>query len=593
MARTISVKYLARVEGEGGLTIRYRGKKPTSVELRIFEPPRFFEALLRGRSHLDPPDITARICGICPVAYQMSACRAIEDALDLEIPEPIARLRRLLYCGEWIESHGLHVFFLHAPDFLGCADAVEMAKRHRDVVVRALAIKKAGNAIVTALGGREIHPINVRIGGFYRAPARSELTTLVPGLEAALAAMRSGVEWLAGLDFPEFERDYEFVALRHPTEYPAYEGRIVSNKGLDITAREYDEHFREQQVPHSTALHSVLNARGAYVCGPLARINLNFDRLGSAARETADRIGFSVPCNNPYKTLLARGLETVEALDRALSLIATYSPPERAFVDAPPRAATGYGCTEAPRGILYHRYRLASDGLIEDARIVPPTSQNMKSIEADLFELAPGLAELPNAEASWNAERAVRNYDPCISCSTHFLTLRRVDESRSELGSKAEEPAAGSLLIVALGQPAAGDDGVGGRVLGALREASHPSWVSLATVSDASALIPLLENARRVVIVDALVGVEPGSVALLAPEELARLAPSALSSHGLSVTQVLELSRALAAGNAPEIRILGIGIRPPDRYTNQLSVELRRAVELATKKLSSFWSQDG
>jgi sulfhydrogenase subunit alpha len=423
MAKTIRVDYLARVEGEGGLTIRFRGDQPSSVELRIFEPPRFFEAFLRGRAYLEAPDITARICGICPVAYQMSACHAIETALGIVPPAGVRQLRRLLYCGEWIESHALHVFLLHAPDFLGFQDAVAMAKQHRDVVSRALSIKKAGNAILRALGGREIHPINVRIGGFYSFPPRAALEGLLPQLETARKDMAEALEWLAGFSFPEFTRDYEFVALRHEAEYPLCEGRIVSSRGLDIAVADYESHFTEQQVSYSTALHSVTSAGGAYVCGPLARFNLNFDRLGSGVRSLAEAIGLVPPVTNPFKGLLVRAIEIVYALEEAMAIIAAYSPRGPTFTETAPRAALGHGCTEAPRGILYHRYELDDAGSIANAKIVPPTSQNMKSIEQDLFELAPSLAKLPHPDATWRAEQAIRNYDPCISCSTHFLTL--------------------------------------------------------------------------------------------------------------------------------------------------------------------------
>jgi sulfhydrogenase subunit alpha len=422
--RTITVDYLARVEGEGALTIRFKGKQVSEVQLRIFEPPRFFEAFLRGRSQREAPDITARICGICPVAYQMSACHAIEDLLGLQVTGPLRALRRLLYCGEWIESHALHMFLLHAPDFLGYPDALAMAKDHAEAVQRGLRLKKAGNAIMTLLGGREIHPVNVRIGGFYRVPSRAELRTLLPEIEWGLQASREALVWMSGFAFPDFDRDYEFVALRHPDEYPFCEGRLVSNRGLDIAVREYDQHFVEAQVPHSNALHATLRARGAYLCGPLARFNLNFDRLSEAAREAARSVGLSVPCRNPYKSLLVRAVETVQAFDEAARLIEAYAPPDRPFVDAAPRAGTGYGCTEAPRGILYHRYTVDDAGIIQDVKIVPPTSQNQKSIEDDLVALGPTLAELPHREATRAAEHAIRNYDPCISCATHFLTLR-------------------------------------------------------------------------------------------------------------------------------------------------------------------------
>jgi coenzyme F420-reducing hydrogenase alpha subunit len=347
----------------------------------------------------------------------------MEAILGIEVDACLRSLRRLLYCGEWIESHVLHMFLLHAPDFLGYPDVVALAKDHPEAVARSLRMKKIGNAIVTLLGGREIHPVNVRVGGFYRIPPREEMRGLLPELVWARDAMRESAVWLGGLPFPELERDYEFVALRHESDYPIDDGRIVSSKGLDIPVREYELHFEEEHVARSNALHSRLKGRGAYLVGPLARINLNFDRLSPLARETADAIGFRTPCRNPFRSLLARAIETVQALDEAVRIVEAYQPPEKPAERIAVRAGTGHGATEAPRGILYHRYTIDAEGIIADAKIVPPTSQNQRTIEEDLLALAPRLAALPHAQATCVAEQAVRNYDPCISCATHFLRL--------------------------------------------------------------------------------------------------------------------------------------------------------------------------
>lgn len=423
MARTIKVDCLTRVEGEGALTIRFRGDRVSEVRLRIFEPPRFFEALLQGRAREEAPDITARICGICPVAYQMSACHAIEDAAGIRVDAAVHRLRRLLYCGEWISSHCLHMFMLHAPDFLGYPDAISMARDHPELVRRGLGMKQAGNAIMSNVGGRAIHPVNVKPGGFYRAPAPAELQAMLPALHQARDEALKTVSDFARLEFPEFEHDYEFVALRHPLEYPFCEGRIVSSQGLDIDIHDYETVFMEEQVPHSTALHSTIRERGAYVCGPLARINLNFERLRPVVREAAERVGFTVPCRNPFRGIQARALEVLQAIDEAIEIIETWQTPPKIAHELPHHAAMGHGCTEAPRGILYHRYTVDGKGLIQDARIVPPTSQNQKSMEDDLRRIAARLARLPHEEAVRLAEQTVRNYDPCISCATHFLRL--------------------------------------------------------------------------------------------------------------------------------------------------------------------------
>jgi len=421
--RTITVDILARVEGEGALTLVLDGDRVTDARLRLFEPPRLFEALLRGRGCTEAPDVTSRICGICPVAYQMSACHAVEAALGIAVGGALRDLRRLLYCGEWIESHVLHMVMLHAPDFLGFPDAVALAQHHPERVRGGLSIKKAGNAIVAALGGREIHPVNVRVGGFYRVPSKAELEALSPILIAARDEADQLLDWLATFAFPAFERDYELVSLRHPTEYPMNEGRLVSSKGLDIEAAELDAHVEEYQVPHSTALHARIRGRGAYQAGPLARFVHNVDRLAPRAAEAATRVGLDASCRNPYRMLLVRAVETIHALDEAIRIIAAYVPPAAPAVPVEIRAGVGHAITEAPRGILYHRYQLDEAGTIVAARIVPPTSQNQRGIEEDLLAMGPMLATLSLEQATRRAEHAVRNYDPCISCSTHFLTL--------------------------------------------------------------------------------------------------------------------------------------------------------------------------
>jgi coenzyme F420-reducing hydrogenase alpha subunit len=421
--RTIEASALARVEGEGAFRVRLKDGRVEQAELRIYEPPRFFEVFLRGREFTETPDIVARICGICPVAYQMSAVQAIEDALGLHLEGPLADLRRLLYCGEWIESHVLHVVMLHAPDFLGYESAVAMARTHRSEVEQGLRLKKAGNELLRMLGGRAIHPVNVRVGGFYRVPSRRELQALRPSLQRALDDALATARWVAGFEFPDYERDYEFVALAHSSQYPMYSGRIVSSQGLDIAVADYEAHFEERHLAHSTALHSAIRGRGAYLVGPLARFNLNYARLRPAAAALASELGLATLCRNPFRSIVVRAIEVVHACEEALALISTYEPPAQPALAAEPRAAVGYGATEAPRGILYHRYRLAADGTIAEAKIVPPTSQNQAAIEDDLRALVEREQALTDAELQWRCEQAIRNYDPCISCATHFLRL--------------------------------------------------------------------------------------------------------------------------------------------------------------------------
>lgn len=422
-SRTIKVDYLARVEGEGGLRVRIKDDKVTDVQFKIFEPPRFFEAFLRGRHFLEAPDITARICGICPVAYQMSSSHAMEQACGVIVDGPLRDLRRLIYCGEWIESHALHIYMLHAPDFLGYEDAIQVAGDYPDIVKRGLKLKKIGNDLMVMLGGREIHPINPRVGGFYSVPGEAELREFVEPLKWALEASLETVRWTSGFTFPSLERDYECVSLRHDSEYPVCEGRVVSNKGVDIPVADFLKVFEEEHVAHSTSLQASVKGRGDYLAGPMARYNNNFDKLPSLAQQAAREAGLDEVCMNPFKSIVVRSVELVFACAEALRLIEAYTAPEHPFKECTPRNAIGSGCTEAPRGLLYHRYQIDDRGIIKSARIVPPTSQNQKAVEADLRQYVQQNLHLPKDKLTWQCEQVVRNYDPCISCSCHFLNL--------------------------------------------------------------------------------------------------------------------------------------------------------------------------
>ena len=354
----------------------------------------------------------------------MSAVHALENLFGIRLTGQLRALRRLLYCGEWIESHVLHIYMLHAPDFLGYEGAIDMARDHSMLVRQGLEMKKIGNDILTLVGGREIHPINVKIGGFHRAPRKNEFAPLIEKLKWARETAIKTVEWAAELDFPDRQRDYIFVALKHEEEYPFNEGHITSNHGLNISAQDYDAYFSEQHVPYSTALQSRLRQCGsAYLVGPLARYNLNFDQLSPLTKELAHAAGIAGSCRNPYQSILVRALEVVYAFDEALSILINYEQPEYSFVDVKLKAGRGFAATEAPRGLLYHRYELDQAGLILDAQIVPPTSQNQASIEEDLKEFIGGFMDLPEEQLQHKCEQTVRNYDPCISCATHFLKL--------------------------------------------------------------------------------------------------------------------------------------------------------------------------
>lgn len=424
--REFEVKALTRVEGEGRLNVRLDGERVEHVELNIYEPPRFFESFLRGREVREVPDITARICGICPVAYMMSSCHALEKALSMTLTPEIRTLRRLLYCGEWIESHALHMTLLHAPDFLGYESGISMAADHREAVERGLRLQKIGNELLTILGGRPVHPVNVAVGGFYRAPEQSRLKNLLPDLEWGFGAAIENLRWVASFDFDDFSQKYEFVSLKHPQEYPFNEGRVVSSTGLDIAVEDYEQHFEERQVPQSTALHSVrLPGESSYFVGPLARVNLCLDQLPETARREADNCGIVWPSRNNFQSIIARAIEVIASFEEALQIIRDYNAePLQSRIPFTPRAGEGCHATEAPRGLIYHRYRIGDDGLIAEAKIVPPTSQNQFQIENDLRQFVPTILHHDDQTATRRCEHLIRNYDPCISCATHFLRLK-------------------------------------------------------------------------------------------------------------------------------------------------------------------------
>ncbi len=604
--RTIRVEHLARVEGEGALHLTVEGGVVREVRLTIHEPPRFFEGLLRGRGHREVADIVARICGICPVAYQMSALHAIESILGIQIAPEVRELRRLFYCGEWLESHTLHVAFLAAPDALGYASVVEMAADHPADVRRALELRRLGNRILEVLGGRAIHPVSACPGGFTRVPSLSELVALEPELERARERALELLTWAARFELrPRPLDDVELVSLRHPHEYPLNEGRIVSSAGLDVAIGDWERTFEEVQVEHSTALHARIRDRGSYLVGPIARVSLNFEKLGETVRSAARAIGFTVPCLDPAQGAIARSLEVLFAVEEALRIVTAYRPPEVPFVAAEPRAGVGYGATEAPRGTLFHRFELDERGLVTSARIVPPTSQNQATIESDLRDLAPELLTLSHEDATHACEVAIRNYDPCISCATHFLTLtieRRDGEPRREHAAErarasvaasehGASPTAGRPRVVCVGTPRGADrlglavaERLRARAVGAAAAAGGEPSTSgvpilevIATDQPVQTLAEWVGDGAPLIVVDAVLGGERGALVELPLSALLErgAARGVTSSHGFGLGDALALSRAL--GRSPQCdRFVGVAIGDAGHATEASDVEVER-----------------
>lgn len=421
--KLIEVPILARVEGEGALKIKIKNNTIQSLQLKIYEPPRLFEKFLEQRDYSEVLDIVARICGICPVAYQMSATQAIENCFNMRPSPWVREMRRLFYCGEWIESHSLHIHLLALPDSLGFKAVTEMAKIYPHEVRRGLRLQALGNELMRLLGGRSVHPVGARIGGFYKAPDPLLVQSLLQKIKASLVDCEELIRWINTLPFGKTFHDFTCVSLFHEQEYPMNEGRIVSDKGLNIAIDEFDHYFKEHQVPYSNALHCLLDGK-PYLVGPLARLNINHERLPEQIKVFLKQLDLHFPSKNIHHSILARAIEIYSCLLEASRILENYSYPDSSYTDVNIASGRGYGCTEAPRGLLWHCFEIDEQGLVKSARIVPPTSQNQACIEEDLYRSLQQFGlEKPSDELRSYSEKLIRNYDPCISCSTHFLTL--------------------------------------------------------------------------------------------------------------------------------------------------------------------------
>ncbi|KTC74851.1 coenzyme F420-reducing hydrogenase, alpha subunit [Legionella birminghamensis] len=421
---SINVPILARVEGEGALELHIRNHKIKTLKLKIYEPPRLFEKFLEGRSYTDVLDFVARICGICPVAYQMSSAQAIEHCFGIQPTPWVRTMRRLFYCGEWLESHSMHIHFLALPDFLGFKSVLEMAKVYPDEVRCGMRLQALGNDLIKLLGGRSVHPVGACVGGFFKAPNRSEINRILDTAKERLKDCEQLISWLAGLSLPDNSHEFTSVSLYHPTEYPLNEGRLVSDHGLNINIEEFDTYFKESQVPYSNALHCLLQDK-PYLVGPLARVNNCFGHLPTAIHLLLQHLKINFPSRNMFHSIIARAVEIYYSVLESIRILEQYETPNQSCQEITAHAGIGFGCTEAPRGILWQRYQFDDKGQVVSARIVPPTSQNQARIEEDL-RISLGQFGIDKEEETLRSycEMIIRNYDPCISCSTHFLKIK-------------------------------------------------------------------------------------------------------------------------------------------------------------------------
>ena len=424
----IKVQHLARVEGEGGVWVRIKDGKIEYVEVNIFEPPRFFEAFLRGRSYLEAPDLTARICGICPLAYVMAASRAMEKILGIQLSEETDKLRKIAFYGEWIESHVLHFMFLHAPDFLGQHSIFDIAKENPQAVKDAVGLRKWGNRAIEIVGGRPVHPVGFRVGGLHRIIKKEELLPLLKNFNEVEKMARNLLEFVVNLPIPEIEYDLVLMSLKGDREYPILKGVVANNLGGEFPEDDLEKNITVEQKIYSNALHYRLKNGRPYITGPIARFNLNYDLLAPEVKDILEKAGYKAPLKNTYQSIVARAAETYHAVLEIKKLIESYSEPPQPYIEAEVRAGKGAAISEAPRGMLYHYYEIDENGKIVYANIIPPTTQNYAAMEEDIIKVQDLIVNAPRDKAQRVVEMTIRNYDPCISCSVHAIKLRILRE---------------------------------------------------------------------------------------------------------------------------------------------------------------------
>jgi sulfhydrogenase subunit alpha len=436
----VNVEYLTRVEGHGNIVVNVNDSKLEECRLDIVEAPRFFEGMLRGRSIFEAQHITSRICGICSCGHTLASIQAAEDAIGFTPSAQTIKLRKLLLHYENLDSHILHIYLLVAPDLLGVKSFVPLIGSHNDVVRRALRMKKLCNDLCDILVGRHVHPISSIVGGFTKLPKEKDLDNMLAILKKLEEDMQPTLELAKTLKFPVFERDTEFVALVNDIdEYPFLEGDIGSTDGKRVSKNDYKNVTNEFIVPHSSAKHCKWN-RDSYMVGALARFNLNYNKLCPQAIAVAEAIGLKPICRNPYLNTAAQLVECVHCLYDAIHIIEemkrdgikyqeaiTVGLNERGVIKI--NAGKGVGAVEVPRGILFHDYEVDAHGKITNANCIIPTGQNLNNIEHDMKKLVPEIIDESDEVITLKLEMLVRAYDPCISCSAHFLNVKFVNRT--------------------------------------------------------------------------------------------------------------------------------------------------------------------
>lgn len=577
MSRTINVniEYLTRVEGHGNIVVNVIDGKLQECSLNIVEAPRFFEAMIRGRSIFEVQHITSRICGICSCGHTLASIQAAENAIGFVPSVQTMLLRKLLMAMEILDSHVLHIYLLAAPDLLGVQSFIPLIKSHNEVVRRALRMKKICNEICDILVGRHVHPISAIVGGFTKLPKIYELDLMLKKVQELEKDIQPTVDLFATFKFPNFTRETEYIALSNPEEYAFIDGEISSSDKFRCSKDEYKTMIEEFCVEHSSSKHTKAN-RDSYMVGALARFNINHEKLNSRAKNIADFLGLRSPVYNPYLNTSAQLVECAHVLEEAEVIIENlmnraidYNEEVVVGVNENSRikvnAGRGVGAIEVPRGILFHEYEVDENGIVVDANCIIPTGQNLNNIERDMHKLVPELLDLDQEDIIHRLEMLVRAYDPCISCSAHFLNVKFSDP-KFESAIKPE----GKTILVTIGNDMRMDDGLGPYIANQLTE------LDVINVGDrpedyVDEIIALSPN--KIVFIDAAdLGLEAGTIRLL---DESHIPNDSVSTHTFPLRVIADI-----IVDAIGAKVVFVGIQPKTfGFGKGLSYEIERKAD--------------
>ena len=436
MSHDINIHHITRVEGHGNIVLNIKEGRIEELRLEIVESPRFFEVMLLGRNILEAPPITSRICGICAISHTAASIKACEDALGITPSENVILLRKILLHAELLQSHILHIYLLVAPDLFGEGSVIPLAASHPDIIKRGLRLKKAANDICRVLVGRHIHPIGMVVGGFTKPPAVKDLAEVRRILEGMIPDMEETVRFFEEHSMPEFNRPTKYCSIRDEKEYALYDGLLYAKDNPPLEVQRYKEFIAENVVSYSTA-KQVRSGDSSIMVGALARLNNNYASISEEAKKAAERLGLVPPCTNPFMNNIGQVIECVHSIYDSLKILdildanlssAPFNKDGKGGVPPiEPREGKGVGVVEAPRGSLYHEYGIDDKGIIRSANCIIPTAQNLLNIEKDIEAMVPSILELPRKDIERRLEMLVRAYDPCISCSTHFLEVKFIE----------------------------------------------------------------------------------------------------------------------------------------------------------------------